>query len=134
MAAENPGEKTNAHDDVSESLALLDNIPEKQWELPIGFETRGERLVTLRELIKERPEILPGAKLTDEQRHSLVARRIQAQRKFELSMYGVDGIIDKKRAIHEVTSRSRAGNIIAKVEMMMIEDMINLARGEKLAE
>jgi hypothetical protein len=133
MAAENPDEKTN-HYEASESLALPDNIPEKQWELPIGFEARGERLVTLRELIKERPEILPDAKLMDEQRYTLVARRIQAQRKFELSMYGVDGIIDKERAIHEVKSGSRAGKIIAKVEMMMIEDMINLARGEKLAE
>jgi len=133
MAVENPDETTNDYD-ASESLVLVDNIPEKQWELPIGFETGGERLVTLRELIKERTEILPDAKLTDEQRHSPVTQRIQAQRKFELSMYGVDGIIDKERAIHEVKSGSRAGNIIAKVEMMMIEDMINLARGEKLAE
>ncbi|MDQ1522375.1 MAG: hypothetical protein QOE47_299 [Pyrinomonadaceae bacterium] len=133
MAVDDPDEKTDAYD-ASESPALPDNIPEKQWELPIGFETRGERLVTLGELFKEGLEILPGAKLTDEQRYSLVAQRIQAQRKFELSMYGVDGIIDKERAIHEVKSGSRAGKIIAKVEMMMIEDMINLARGEKLAE
>ena len=127
---------------VSQSPALLNAIPEKQWDLPVGFVARGEErgeerggeIVTLRELLKETPDILPLAQLTERQRDWLVARRIEAQGKFELAMYGVDGILDKERAIHEVESGSRVGKTITQVEMLMIEEMISLARGEELAD
>jgi hypothetical protein len=112
-------------------LLLSDSIPEKQWELPIGLDKRGKKTVTLRELVEATPPILTGAKLTKRQRARLVAQRLQAQNDFTLAMYGVNGVIDKQRAIGEVLKCSSVGNTIAQVEMLMIEEMISMARGEE---
>ncbi|MDT5294899.1 MAG: hypothetical protein QOJ76_1779 [Acidobacteriota bacterium] len=128
MSEEHTEEKTEAS---GHAALLSDSIPEKQWELPIGFDERGEKPVTLREMVGGTPNILSGAKLTEAQRARLVAQRIEAQNDFALSMYGVDGVIDKERAIREVLNCSSVGNTIAQVEMLMIEEMVSLARGEE---
>jgi hypothetical protein len=110
---------------------LEDMVPERQWELPVGFYEGGEKPVTLRELAEgSTPALLPAESLTDEQRMGLIIDRIKAQDAFELSVYGA-GSIDKERAIHEVKAGSRVGNAIARVELMMIEEMVNIVTGKE---
>lgn len=105
-------------------------VPERQWGLPVGFCGGCRKPVTLRELVEGSPPLLPAESLTDEQRTQLVMSRISQQAKFSLSVYGV-GVIDKERAVGEVRQGSKVGKAIARVEMMMVEEMIALATGKE---
>ncbi|MBV8858742.1 MAG: hypothetical protein JOZ02_17560 [Acidobacteria bacterium] len=104
-------------------------VPERQWELPVGFCGCCKQPVTLRELVEHAPPLLPSDSLTDEQRTKLVTGRLLGQRKFSLSVYGV-GVIDRERAVCEVEAGSKLGQSIARVEMTMIQEMIGLATGK----
>ena len=104
-------------------------VPERQWELPVAFCKGYTKPVTLRELVEGAPPPLPFDSLTEEQRTGLVIARILGQRKFSLSVYGV-GVINQERAISEVKEGSKIGKSIARVELMMIQEMIDLAKGK----
>jgi hypothetical protein len=67
------------------------------------------------------------AELSPEERARLVARRIQAQPGFKISMLGV-GTIDKARAIKEVTAQTKVGQVLVEIEQHLIDSLVKRAR------
>lgn len=94
------------------------NIKPEQWDLPVSMNAEGG-FVTLREFVQDRKSALAFATLDDDQRASLTARRIELQPKFELGVLGA-GIVDKDRAIAEVSGRTSIGRTLIEIESRII--------------
>jgi len=114
-------------DGGSERPADAAAVPERQWEMPVGFDETGQRLVTLREAAAQGTRLFPVERLTADQRAELVVRRILAQNRFRLAMYG-EGVIETMRAVREVANGTEIGGMLSEVEFYMIAEMLKLVR------
>lgn len=101
-------------------------IPQKQWEMPVSFSADGTKMATLHEHVDPNVPTLSLAEMTTNQRAEIVAKRIEEQPKFEISMVGV-GTIDKQRAIAEVKAQSKIGRTLIEIEQRLINDLIKRA-------
>jgi hypothetical protein len=102
-------------------------ISAEQWDLPASFNAEGTQMATLREVVNPEVPTLSLAELSPDQRADLVAKRIEAQPKFQLAMVGA-GIIDKERAIAEVKAKTKIGRALCEIEQRVINNLLNKAK------
>jgi len=106
------------------------SIPEDQWNMPAGYKADRSGMATLKEVADPHVHTtLSFSELTPDQRAELVAKRIEMQPKFNVSMLGI-GVIDKDRALAEVRAQSKAGRILTEIEQRLINDLLERAKGK----
>lgn len=98
----------------------------KQWQLPAGYHADGTTLATLEDVLDPEKPTLSLSELTQAQRAELVARRIEAQKEFELVMLGA-GLVNKARAAAEVRANSKVGKVLMQIEQRMISNLLEQA-------
>lgn len=106
-------------------------IPEKQWKMPAGFCSDGSP-ATLLDVVDPNQPTRQLSDLTLEQRAELVVKRMELQSKIELAMIGA-GMIDKARAITEVTNQTKVGRLLIEIEHQMIRNLIEQAQKKDAA-
>lgn len=103
-------------------------IPQEQWELPAAFLPDHSRFATLKEMVDPSVRTTSSlGELTEDQRADLVAKRIEAQPNFSVSLLGI-GTIDKPRAIAEVKARSKIGKALIEIEQRVLNDLFKRAK------
>lgn len=117
---------------ANQTLPVADwTIPSEQWELPAGFSEDGQTLVTLKDVCD--PHInttVTLSQLSEDQRTELIAKRIERQPKFEISMVGI-GSIDRVTAAKEVRAKTKVGQVLAEIEQRVINKMLAKAKNEE---
>jgi hypothetical protein len=101
-------------------------VPKEQWDMPASLSADGSRMASLRELVDSGTPTLSLGQLSQDQFADVVAKRIEAQPKFELQMIGA-GKIDKKRAVAEVKAQTEIGRTLMEIERNLIDDMVQRA-------
>jgi hypothetical protein len=97
--------------------------PEEQMDLPVTFDAAGN-MVTLRQVMAPgHGSVLSLASLSPEKRAELTVKRIEAQPKFDVAMVG-GGIVDKERAIKEVTAQTDIGKALTEIEQRVIQNLL----------
>ncbi len=96
------------------------NVPEDQWDLPVGFNEKGD-IVTLREYANTKTrEIFQLSAIPHNQLKELIQLRIEKQKEYpELFMLG-KGKVDKARALKELKKESDIGEYIIELELRVI--------------
>jgi hypothetical protein len=102
-------------------------FPEKQLEMPAGFQSDGSTLATLSEVLDPDKATMQLSDLPLHKRAELVAERLSRQPGFELAMVGA-GMIDKARAITEVKNRTKVGRLLIEIEHQMIRNLMEQAQ------
>jgi len=108
-------------------------IPNDQWNLPAGYKADGRHFATLAEVASPGVRTLSLGELSEQQRRNLVAKRIEAQPKFELAMLGV-GVVDKERAVAEVRAGTTIGRNLEEIEQRVINHMLSQAQSSTEGE
>ncbi len=104
-------------------------VPTEQWALPVSMDTEGH-FVSMRDTCAGKTAVLSFAQLSLNQQTELVARRIEQQPKFELSMIGA-GVVSKERAIAEVRAQTPVGRTLIEIEQRMMARMMKRAKQER---
>ena len=97
------------------------HIPPRQWGLPAGLHRDG-RVATLREVLDPKVPTIDGDRLTDQQRTAIASERMQQQEHFRIGVLGI-GVVDKERALAEMTAGSRLGRALIEIEHRTISLM-----------
>lgn len=98
------------------------NVPEEQWDLPIGFKDDGTPM-SLREFKNIERDHMHLAAITFDDLQNLVTMRIKAQDKYPSIMMLGKGKVDKERALQEIRENSDVGEYIVELERRVIEMM-----------
>jgi len=124
-----PPKTTLKRDAVKRDAVAIDvPIPPEQWELPAAFSPDHSRFATLKEMVDPTIQTTSSlGELTEDQRAELVAKRIEAQPNFSVSLLGI-GTIDKPRAIAEVKARSKIGKALIEIEQRVLNDLFKRAK------
>jgi hypothetical protein len=107
------------------------SISRQQWKMPVSYTADGAEMASLAQMVNPDVPTLSLPEMTPDQRAEIVARRIAAQPKYEISMVGV-GTIDKQRAIDEVKAKSKIGQILMEIEQRVINNLVEEASKQKL--
>ena len=99
---------------------------EDHWSRPVAMDPDGQWL-SLREVVEEEPARLSFIQLSPEQQAELVVERIRQRPKFDVGILGI-GILDRKRAINEVRTRTAIGRTLIEIEHRMIRMLLEQAR------
>ena len=111
---------------ASRAKPAVSKIPAEQLELPVTFDAAGKP-VTLREAIAPGyGSVLAFASLSPEKRAELTIKRIEAQPTFEMAMID-GGIVDKSKAIQEVSSQTDIGKTLVEIEQRVINNLLEVA-------
>ena len=104
-----------------------DDIPEDQWNLPIGLKANGQ-YSTLADIASAQPVTYSLASLSGEDKRKLIIKRIEETTNYPVrQMLGV-GTVDKQKAIEEVRANTPAGKFIAEAEQRLIQLLIQLLK------
>jgi hypothetical protein len=105
-------------------------VPPKQLKMPASFSSDGERMVNLEEVMDDNVATLNLPQLSRAQQAELVAKRIELQPEFNVTMVGA-GKIDKNRAIAEVRADSEIGRTLIEIEQRYISNLVESAQSQK---
>ena len=108
-------------------------VPEKQWEMPAGFQADGKTMATLKDVVDPHKPTMQLTNLSFDKRAALVVERLNRQPQFELNMIGA-GKIDKARAITEVRNHTKVGRLLVEIEHQMIRNLIEHAEKQAAAK
>jgi hypothetical protein len=108
-------------------------VPEKQWEMPAGFQADGKTMATLKDVVDPHKPTMQLTNLAFDKRAALVVERLNRQPQFELNMIGA-GKIDKARAITEVKNHTKVGRLLVEIEHQMIRNLIEHAEKQAAAK
>jgi hypothetical protein len=108
-------------------------VPEKQWEMPAGFQADGKSMATLKDVVDPHKPTMQLTNLPFDKRAALVVERLNRQPQFELNMIGA-GKIDKARAITEVKNHTKVGRLLVEIEHQMIRNLIEHAEKQAAAK
>ena len=115
--------KTEALPRTTTPRATPVHYPDEQLDLPVTFDAAGNP-VSLREVIQPGYGTIQSfATLPYDQRAELTIRRIKAQPQFEVAMID-GGLIDKARAIREISSQSSIGKALVVIEQRLIDHLM----------